>query len=73
MNIKYISTRDGKKFFFPKSFFQDYGTHYTIDYGVWKRNIPKGAIDAEIEFSLWNIAKWVFWVVVILLALDGVF
>lgn len=73
MDFKYISTRDGKWYFFPRTFFQDFGTHYTIDYGLWKKNIPKGAINSEVEFSLWRIARWIFWITVIALAFDGLF
>lgn len=73
MQFKFLKTRDGKRYIFPASFFQDTGTHYIIDFFVFQRKIPKGAVDSETDFSVQSILKGIGIVIIIILVLNAIF
>lgn len=66
-----LRTRDGKRYLFPEFMFQDIGAHYLIDFIFFQRRIPKGAVDTEIEFTVYAILKAIGFFLLILLFLNA--
>ena len=73
MTFKFVRMRDGKRYFFPTNFFQDFGGHYLVDYVIFQRKIPKGAIDSEVNFSVLRILKGIGVIILVVLFLNAVF
>lgn len=73
MEFKVVRTRDGKRYVLPKLLFQDFGSHYLIDFVAFQRHIPKGAVDSETEFSVLSVLKTLAIIIFALLVLNAVF